>query len=595
MKNLFRLVKKNMKLLIRSKASALIVILGPLLIIFLAGMAFDNTESYRVSLGTFSTSYNDLSEIFIANLTNSNFNVQKYENEDSCVEAIREGTIHSCIIFSPDFSLGNEMNNEIVFYVDYSKVNIVYMVLDSMTEVVTEQSSELSMSLTTVLLETIDITKKEITEKKSSVVTLTSNNKELGEKVGGAFDSLEELDTSTTLTAATATDLTTKKNQLISVMNDLEDIAEQAVEDTNSILDDLEAEIEDLNLSSGEEDDILDLINDSRDDLNELEDDFESTTNSSDAKILELNAAISDVSSNIDDARQKLEEASSAKTTSVESLESAKSLIEEATISVAALKGAMDSIEASVSSIKVLDPSSIVSPVNTIIKPVVANESHLGFIFPVLIVLVIMFTGILLSTTLVMLEKKTTAYFRNFISPTKDITFISATFVTCLLLLFLQLIVIIGISAVFLGSGMFYLLPKAIPILLMCITMFTLGGMLVGYLFNSEETATLGAISIASLLLLLSDVILPLESMPAYVFDIAQYNPFVLGSSLLRKVLIHDVSFSSVETGILHLLVYCIVIFVLVVAVQSITKKHYISRYLKKIAAKPEHQKKINK
>ncbi len=595
MKNLFRLVKKNMKLLIRSKASALIVILGPLLVIFLAGMAFDNTQTYSVSLGTYSSSYNELSETFIENLTQSQFNVRKYEDEDSCVNAIREGAIHSCIIFSPDFSIGDGMNNDITFYVDYSKVNIVYMVLDSMTDVVTEKSSSLSMNLTTVLLDTIDVTKKEVNEKKSTVITLTSKNNEISEKVNTAFDELSSLDTSTELTAASVTELTSKKNQLISTMNDLEDVAEDAVAEASSIIDDIEYEVLSMNLSSSERSAILNLLNYSKEDLNDIEDELESTTNSTDSRIIDLNSAISGISSNIEDARAKLEQAGKAKESSVSNLENVKSLIGEAISSVAALQQAMDSIEASVNSIKVFDPSSIVSPVETTIKPIVANESHLGFIFPVLIVLVLMFTGVLLSTTLVMLEKKTTAYFRNFISPTKDITFISSTFVTCFLLLLVQLTVIIGLSAVFLGTGVFSSLPKAIPILLMCITIFTLVGMLVGYLFNSEETATLGAISIGSVLLLLSDVILPLESMPKYIFDIAQYNPFVLGSSLLRKVLIHDVPFSSVEAGLIRLLVYCIAIFVLVVAVQAVTKKHYVSRYLRKIAAKPEHLKKTNK
>jgi len=595
MKNLFRLVKKNMKLLIRSKASALIVILGPLLVIFLAGMAFDNSQAYTVALGTYSTSYNELSETFITNLTNSNFNVQKYEDEDSCVGAIRDGAIHSCIVFSPDFSLGSEMNNEIVFYVDYSKVNIVYMVLDSMTDVVTEKSSELSMSLTTVLLDTIDITKKEVTEKKSSVVTLGTKNDEISTKVGEAFDNLEGLDTSTELTAASVTELTSKKNQLISTMNDLEEVAEDAVEEASSIIDDIEDEVLTMNLSAGDEGDILDLLNSSKEDLNDLEEDLESTTNSTDTKIMELNDAISTISLNIEDARTKLEQASQAKDSSVSNLENVKTLINDAISSVAELQGAMDAIEASVSSIQVMDSSSIVSPVKTTIKPVVANESHLGFIFPVLIVLVIMFTGILLSTTLVMLEKKTTAYFRNFISPTKDITFILSTFVTCVILLLVQLFVIIGISSVFLGTAVFYSLPKAIPILIMCITMFTLAGMLIGYLFNSEETATLGAISVGSVFLLLSDVILPLESMPQYIFDIAQYNPFVLGSSLLRKAIIHNVPFASMESGLIFLFISSVVVFMMVLIVQSVTKKHYVSKYLRKIAAKPEPHKKTNK
>ena len=66
--NLLVLVQKNLKLLVRARASALIVILGPLLVIFLAGLAFDNTNLYAVRIGTYSPSYNDLSNSFIEKL-----------------------------------------------------------------------------------------------------------------------------------------------------------------------------------------------------------------------------------------------------------------------------------------------------------------------------------------------------------------------------------------------------------------------------------------------------------------------------------------------------------------------------------------------
>ncbi len=591
MKNMFLLVKKNLKLLLRSKASALIVILGPLLVIFLAGMAFDNNKTYSISIGAYSSSYNELSTGFISGLEASSFRVTKYTGEEECVESIREGATHTCMVFSPEFQLGQNMNNEIVFYVDYSKINLVYMVLDTMAETIGGKSQELSLNLTTVLLDTIASTKKEVTDRKSTILTLTTKNDESGKKVAETKSRLDELDFTTELSSAAVTDLTSKKNEITSKTNDLEDAADDAIDEAKGIISDIEDEIEGSSLLQAEKDSILAMLNSSSAELGDIEEELETAKNGTSVKLAELNTAITSVSSGIEDAREKLESAAAAKSSSVASLSDAKKLIDEALQSIAQLQSSFNTIEGKISSITVTDASNIVNPVTTTIKPVASEGTHLNYIFPILIVIVIMFTGVLLSTTLIMIEKKTTAYFRNFISPAKDITFILSTFITCFLLLLVQVIIIIGLSAAFFGTQIFSTMPKTIPVLLMCMSFFTLAGMLIGYLFNSEETATLGAISLGSVFLFISDVILPLESMSAKLLEIAQYNPFVVGSSLLRKTIIHNLPFSSIEMEFLHFGLYCIGLFIVVVFVQSLTKKHYLSKYLTKISAKPDHVK----
>ncbi len=591
MKTMLKLVKKNMKLLLRSRSSALVVVIGPLLLILLAGLAFDNSQTYSVSLGTYSSSYNELSNGFIADLEESDFKITKYDNEESCVESIREGVIHSCMVFSPEFKLGDNMNNEIVFYVDYSKVNLVYMVLDTISMKVGEKSQELSMNMTTVLLETIDHARKEVADKKSTIVTLTTKNDEINKKVASTYDDLDDLDVSADMTSAAVTDLASKRNSLSSHIDDLEEVAEDAIGEADSIMDDIEDEIAASSLTAEEKASIIEMLNDSRDELGSMEETLTSTSNITTNDMTGLNTAITNVEADINGAKEKLNNAQSAKTDSLANLDNVKSLINDMLSNIAVVQNSMDSIGSKIGAISVTDASNIVSPVATTIKPIVAETTHLNYIFPVLVVLVLMFTGILLSTNLIMLEKKTTAYFRNFISPTKDLTFISSVFVTCFLILLLQVVIILGISAIYFGSQIFYSLGKSTPILIFCISLFTLSGMLVGYLFNSSETSTLGAISVGSVMLLLSDVILPLESMPSYILSIAQYNPFVLGSGLLRKAIIHNVPFTSIENGIALLFGYCAVIFVLVIAVQSITKKHYISKFLRNIAAKPEDKK----
>ena len=138
------LIKKNIKLLLRARASVLIIILGPLLLIFLAGLAFDNTNMYAVKVGTYSDKYNTLSDSFIERLLQAQFQVTRYKNAPECVDAIKEGRIHTCLVFSPQFTLNKNANNEITFHVDYSKLNLVWTLLSVMTQQIAGRSREIS-------------------------------------------------------------------------------------------------------------------------------------------------------------------------------------------------------------------------------------------------------------------------------------------------------------------------------------------------------------------------------------------------------------------------------------------------------------------
>ena len=88
---LFKIIQKNFKLLIRSKSSALIIILGPLLVIFLVGIAFGNISKYSLNIGTYAESYTDITNSFVEKLKEKEFRVQKMATEEECVEQIKLG------------------------------------------------------------------------------------------------------------------------------------------------------------------------------------------------------------------------------------------------------------------------------------------------------------------------------------------------------------------------------------------------------------------------------------------------------------------------------------------------------------------------
>ena len=83
MYKLIEIIKKNLRLLIRSKSSALIVLLGPLLLILLISMAFNTTSLYDINIGTYSGSYSELSNSIIEKLNQDEFNVIKIDSKYS--------------------------------------------------------------------------------------------------------------------------------------------------------------------------------------------------------------------------------------------------------------------------------------------------------------------------------------------------------------------------------------------------------------------------------------------------------------------------------------------------------------------------------
>ena len=131
--SLTKIIKKNFKLLIRSKSSALIIILGPLLVIFLVGVAFDNMNQFSLDIGTYSEGYSDLTNSFISKMEAKEYNVNKIKTKEECIELVKQGRQNTCIVFPRDMTIESETTNEIEFHVDNSKINLVWMILDTLS------------------------------------------------------------------------------------------------------------------------------------------------------------------------------------------------------------------------------------------------------------------------------------------------------------------------------------------------------------------------------------------------------------------------------------------------------------------------------
>ena len=105
------------------------------------------------------------------------------------------------------------------------------------------------------------------------------------------------------------------------------------------------------------------------------------------------------------------------------------------------------------------------------------------------------------------------------------------------------------------------------------ITLLIFSGFIFGYLFNSEETAIVGAVSLSILMFIASGLILPVETMPRIMGNIIKFNPFVLTETALRQVLIFDLPIQSIVTEGIILLVYMALFIALSYIIMKYSKK----------------------
>ena len=136
---------------------------------------------------------------------------------------------------------------------------------------------------------------------------------------------------------------------------------------------------------------------------------------------------------------------------------------------------------------------------------------------------------------------------------------------------------------------MLFIQPALSPILLnlsiavLAITsVFILLGMIVGYVFNSEETATVGAISLGTILLFFSNTIIPLETLSVGIKKVVDYNIFVVSDSILRKIILFQEPLKTSLREFYILLAHAVIFIAVIVIIYKVSTEMYnIRKHLK--------------
>jgi len=568
---MFKLIEKNLKILFRSKFSFFVVILGPILLILLAGLAFNNSAEYNIKIGTFSTDYSETSKVFINNL-DKEFSVVNFDSEDNCINALKSKGFHSCIVIPAGLSLDDNDLEQIDFYIDNTRVNIASYIEQTIYRSIKNSSTILSKNLAENLVDTIKITRDETLKNQKKTESEKIHLEEISLKLKKSKDKLQNTNLDFDEKAMN-TDKLKKEIELSKTeFSTIKSLTDKSIKDFESSVDD----IEDLNITNNN----LDKeISNAKTKISSLKTSY-NDINSNSSNFNNLLELTNSFSSEIENVQSKFETARSNKNTILSELDNSVLELKKTNDKLNEFKLSFSKVESSINSNKVLNAENIAKPVNIQTHKIVSG-SKLNHFFPSLIILVLMFVTLIMSASQVTQDRLNRANLRVSMTPVNYSKQLAATFFSIMIVVLFQISLIILTVWFIFDIDIKTSFVSISEILLTMTIFFTLLGIALGNIFRTEQATILGSATIASMFFIISDLILPIESMPQYMIDIVSKTPFVLSTDLLRKVIFFG---TDLGTEFKILLTYAIGICLILISV------NIINHIIKKLKTKYKYK-----
>lgn len=553
---------KNFKLIARSKSSALVVLLAPLLIVAIVGVGFTDFSQTTLNVGIHASNSNNLTQRFIDSINTTENHIITYTTEKGCVENIKSGVILACIIFPENFVIKNNKTNEVKVYVDESRINLAYKIISSLSSNLNVESGQVSQELTSQLLQIMNRSSSQVENSLAKIISLKAKSQQMESARATSHSQLSNLNVSevnvdvsglSDSASSIQSDFTSLRNRASSTVT--KGYALLAVITYNGTeKSDLESALSSLNSSV-------------------------TSTNTTLTALTNFVNKISDVQTSVDALQTQLAQSRAVKSTVLANLNTMSDNLKQMTLDLDSVKKKQESILNDINSFHVTNAGNIVNPITTKIETVSSSNSKLTFSFPYLLMLIIMFVGMMLSSTLIFMEKDSRAFFRNFTLPTKSSFFMATTFLTSLIILLVQVLVVLLLVNFGLNVPVFNNILISTIFILLSITFFIFLGMFIGYLFSSSEGITMSTITIGSILIFFSNLILPLETLSPIIQRISLFNPYVIASEGIRKATLFGLGFSSLYRDMITLLAYCIILITLTVVVKKVISSKYLEGF----------------
>jgi ABC-type multidrug transport system permease subunit len=530
----FNIIGKNLKEMGRSKLSSLIIIIGPILIILLAGFVFSTDSLQGVKIGIFEEEDTILKENLIERFNAKSFAVQELATLQSCIDSVKIGQNHLCLQIeesqtNPLGKIEPRLNNNITLFVDYSKTRVVWTIINQVQTTIEEESSEATLHILGILSEKVGGAINDIGSKEQELNTLIDR----GESIQGALEGSE-------------TDINIITNQIEVLNSD----SVNAIDNLNTFNTLMLTYINEIESETGE-----------TEATSNMKWQLQQYTQETTAMLLNIQTISQQLNSN--EIQNQIQTANQNLNSLITQLKSIRTSIHK-------ISNDFNDFEETFAE-EILNP--IPTKYNSVAGGNIGEtEKELKFfdyILPGLITMIIMFSSILLTATLTIKERKTRAYLRSILTPTSKGLFTFSNCITALIIISIQILIILSVSKLFFNSNI--ILPLYLTALSTIIisSFFIIIGAIMGHIFNSEETGVIASVCAGILFLISSSMIMSIEAMPKLIGKIMQYTPFVLSETLLRKIFIFQLPIINIMPELLTIMLYIVLSIVLISIIQS--------------------------
>lgn len=589
---LLTIILKNLKIVIRSPSSLLLLVLGPLVIILLVGFAFGGDEVHDVNIGIVSNNADSIAPITDSLASEAVIVVDYRGNLNRCTMDLKLDRVQVCAEFSDDFTVTKtKVLGKIVFYYDNSRYNLAAYLSEYIKGKIAITSEQITLEAATNILNDIEdavmfMEEARVTIDKfiENIITIRDDLaqtkielQEINEKIDPLYEDAVVLqqkyheneagiNSTVSLLHQHKTDMLFSIMLLDSELNTLKaninatllNPAVKAIILANPILN----TYIDLNNTEKTVKDIEDLqskLKNYSKTIEEYDKSVEETNNELSQKIDSTVQLIADMKVFIDEASVKID--------------SNIVMLNEALIELNQIKAKLDENIDKFSGFDESQAQSLIKPISSRFEGLLQGMTKVNLVFPVVLVFIIMFISILLSNITVLNEINSPSYFRNFLVPIKDYLFVTGMYVTNMIVVFFQIGVLLIMAKLKFNINLLPVLSTLLIIIFLITSIFVLLGMAIAYFVKKQQNSILISTFTALALFLFSDVIFPPEVMPKLASMLAKLNPMVVGERMVRKVIYHNISLGQQSSDLWILIGFAVFMVILVLVAARKNKK----------------------
>ncbi|NIA03951.1 MAG: ABC transporter permease, partial [Nitrospiraceae bacterium] len=571
------IIKKNLKFIFRSKIIITLTLMIPLLTSLIVGITYDKFQNVpNISVGYYSYSYSPTSYQLINSIKNKGISTIKFDSPNLCKEAIKKSLISGCIIMSPNIDYETNTNN-ITLIVDYTKIGLAWQIQNIILSAIGQTNRNITTDVTAQLLKQFASTNQILQSQQPLLDKIATTAKIIQSDTISGTSILKNINTYFSPSTFSLSSLNETAQKQKSTTSSLKRDTANKISAVISYLNNINNEINSINLSASKKASLVSSLNSIKSNVNQIQASINTSSENAETYYSDLKNQLNIINANLNQLSSRFSEIENRKNSVSSTLDSIKDSIGKISLNQQKIKDSINELLNEISLINLNSATKIAQPIRTTIQPIAKNDNKINYIFPKMLIILLMFSALILSADFIIYDKKSTAYLRNLFSPTHSLTYIIAHFISEFIIILLEIISLIIISLILLPSFLDVSILSIFIFSLIYSTLFILLGLMIGNLSNSEENTAIISATTGVILLLLSGLFIPLEYLPKNISAIISYNPVVVADNALREITFFNTtinqSLNSIIIPSLILIIEIFIILLVIVFTQGIFEK----------------------